>query len=412
VKCRFQGLRWPWQLIVCIVCALAVFSRRPDAFLNPQFFAEDGNIWFADAYNFGWLQALLITHTGYFQTLPRLAASLGLAVPLIHAPLVMNAIGLILQIAPAIVLLSYRTQMWAPLRIRALMAMAYIALPNTSELNVSITEAQWHLALITCLLVLSVPPRTRAGYLMDLAIVALCGLTGPFCIVLFPAAAAMWWRGRERWRLVLTSILGGTALLQGVSIVHSALQTRATMPLGASFNLLWRMVVAQIYLGPLLGINGALRRGDLYIYSMAVLGTAILGYCCLRARWEWKLFVGFAVLIFAASMISPQASYDRPQWVALAGAWGTRYWFFPALAFVWVLIWCAGVSCGQLARVVGLIGILMLCTRVKRNWRLVPYEDLQFARAVETKFDPAPRGAVVSLPIAPGGGWDMKLKKK
>jgi hypothetical protein len=172
------------------------------------------------------------------------------------------------------------------------------------------------------------------------------------------------------------------------------------------------MVVAQIYLGPLLGINGALRRGDFYIYSMAALGTAILGYCCLRGRWEWKLFVGFAVLIFAASMISPQASYDRPQWVALAGAWGTRYWFFPALAFVWVLIWCAGVSCGQLARVVGLIGILMLCTRVKRNWRLVPYEDLQFARAVETKFDPAPHGAVVSLPIAPGGGWDMKLRKK
>src|SRR5690349_287591 len=112
-----DGFYLPALLLSFLVAALAVVSRRPDALLNPQFFAEDGNIWFADAYNQGWLRALAMTHTGYFQTLPRLGAALALAVPLQHAPLVMNLIGLLLQVAPAIFLLSRRASNWAPLRI-------------------------------------------------------------------------------------------------------------------------------------------------------------------------------------------------------------------------------------------------------------------------------------------------------
>src|SRR6476659_827700 len=100
------GFRFPALFLSALVFAFAVLSRRPDALLNPQFFAEDGNVWFAEAYNFGWLKALFITHTGYFQTLPRLGAALAFAVPLAHAPLVMNLIGLLVQIAPAIHLLS------------------------------------------------------------------------------------------------------------------------------------------------------------------------------------------------------------------------------------------------------------------------------------------------------------------
>src|SRR3954452_9970320 len=158
-----RGFHLSLLLVSLVLAALAVISRRPDAIFNSQFFAEDGNVWFAEAYNNGWVRALAITHTGYFQTLPRLGAALALAVPLQHAPWVTNLIGLLLQVAPAIFLLSRRASNWAPLRIRILMAAAYIALPNTSELNVSITEAQWHLGLLACLVVLSRAPESRTG---------------------------------------------------------------------------------------------------------------------------------------------------------------------------------------------------------------------------------------------------------
>src|SRR4051794_11129497 len=203
-----HGVYLPSLLLIFFIAAIAVISRRPDAVFNPQFFAEDGNVWFADAYNDGWARALAITHTGYFQTLPRLGAALALAVPLQHAPLVMNLVGLVLQVAPAVFLLSVRSEHWAPLRFRVLMALAYLALPNTSELNVSITEAQWHLALLACLVVLSRAPESRAGFAFDLTVLALCGLTGPFCIVLFPVAFLVWWKERTRWHLAATVALG------------------------------------------------------------------------------------------------------------------------------------------------------------------------------------------------------------
>lgn len=407
-----HGFYFPSLFIIFFIAALAVISRRPDAIYNPQFFAEDGNVWFAEAYNQGWARALAVTHTGYFQTLPRLGAALALAVPLQHAPLIMNLVGLLLQVAPVVFLLSTRAERWGPLRIRVLMMLAYLALPNISELNVSITEAQWHLALLSCLVVLSRPPESRAGTVFDLTVLAICGFTGPFCLLLFPAAFVVWWKERTRWRLTVAVVLGSSALVQAISLLGSAVQTRASMPLGASFNLLCRILVSQIFLGPLFGMNSALRRSDRYVYSLAALGVGLLLYCCIRARLEWKLFIGFSILIFAASMITPQASYDQPQWVALAGAWGTRYWFFPILAFVWCLLWYAGIGPNRALRVLAVFALLIMCTHAPRNWRFKPYADLHFPAEVRSKFDPAPRGATVSLPILPGGQWDVKLKKK
>ncbi len=182
--------------------------------------------------------------------------------------------------------------------------------------------------------------------------------------------------------------------------------------LGQAFNLLCRILVAQIFLAPLFGMNSALRRSDLYIFSLTALGVGLLLYCCVRARLEWKLFIAFAVLVFAGSMMTPQASYDQPQWLALSGAWGTRYWFFPMLAFVWCLLWYAGIGQNRALKVLAMAALLIMCTRVPRNWRFMPYADLHFSSEVRNKFDPAPHGAVVSLPILPGGQWDVKLRKK
>src|SRR3954467_1718796 len=306
-----RGFHLPLLLVSFVLADVAVVSRRPDAIFNSQFFAEDVNVWFAEAYNDGWARALAITHTGYFQTLPRLGAALALAVPLQYAPLVMNLVGLLLQVAPAVFLLSVRSEHWAPLRIRVLMALAYLALPNTSELNVSITEAQWHLALLACLVVLSRAPESRAGFAFDLTVLALCGLTGPFCIVLFPVAFLVWWKERTRWHLAATVALGSAAILQSISLLSSAVQTRASMPLGASFDLLCRILVSQIFLAPLFGMNSAFRRSGAYVFSFTAIGVSLSVYCGVRARLEWKHFIAFAVIIFAGWMIAPQARNDQ-----------------------------------------------------------------------------------------------------
>jgi hypothetical protein len=145
---------------------------------------------------------------------------------------------------------------------------------------------------------------------------------------------------------------------------------------------------------------------------LTALGLGLLTYCCFRARLEWTLFIIFSALVFAGSMITPQASYDQPQWVALARAWGTRYWFFPILAFVWTLLWYAGVGQNRLLKILGTAALVIMCAHIRKEWRLKPYADLHFPSEVRNKFDPAPPGTVVSLPILPGDQWDVKLNKK
>ncbi len=128
-------------------------SRRPDALTNPQFYGEDGTIWYAQAYNQGWFHVLSVPQAGYLQVLPRLVAGLCMLFPLWFAPLLMNLFGLFFQALPVAYLLSSRCEHWGSWTTRGALAAAYIAIPNSYEIHMMVTNAQWHVALLACLIV-------------------------------------------------------------------------------------------------------------------------------------------------------------------------------------------------------------------------------------------------------------------
>src|SRR5436190_14256825 len=97
---RNGGLDRKWQCVVFFIAFAAFVSRRPDAIFYPQFFGEDGSVWYPEAYMFGWFNALFSSQNGYYQTLPRLAAAVAQLFALEDGPLVMNVIGLSLQVLP------------------------------------------------------------------------------------------------------------------------------------------------------------------------------------------------------------------------------------------------------------------------------------------------------------------------
>ncbi len=49
------------SILICIVAIVLIIGRRSDAVLNPQFYAEDGRVWFAEAYHNGGWGSLLKT---------------------------------------------------------------------------------------------------------------------------------------------------------------------------------------------------------------------------------------------------------------------------------------------------------------------------------------------------------------
>src|SRR5581483_8205835 len=77
-----------FQLAVFAFALLIVSSRRPDAMVIPQFYAEDGAVSYSEAYSLG-LHTLLLPRSGYFQAVPRLVALFDQMFPLAWAPLVM-----------------------------------------------------------------------------------------------------------------------------------------------------------------------------------------------------------------------------------------------------------------------------------------------------------------------------------
>ncbi len=407
-----DGLGWRWQLAVFFIAVVVIVSRRPDALFNPQFFAEDGTVWFANAYTMGWLQSLFHSQNGYFQTLPRLAASLALAAPLRYAPLIMNLIGIAFQVLPVSLLLSWRCSNWAPISVRAFMAFAYLALPNTVELDASVEEGQWHLALAACMIVLArAPGKSLAWKLFDITVILLSGFTGPFCILLLPVALIFWWFRREPFRLVLAGAIAIPAVIQLSAILQSAEATRPRVGLGATPKLFIELLAGQVYLGAILG------RNTLHAYSnpfmlaiVALLATAILIYCALNASLELRLFILFALMVFTVSLHSPMVSLTVPQWQILREAGAIRYWFFPMLAFVWALIWCAREGNIGVVRFGAGAGLMFMLVGVTRDWSYPAYTDFNFA-AHAKQFEAAAPGTSISLPIYPDG-WALRLTKK
>jgi hypothetical protein len=411
VRQESVGIPWQWQIVIVVLAVLAIISRRPDAVLNPQFYGEDGTIWYAEAYNFGWFQALFHPQAGYFQTLPRLAGALSLLVPLRFAPLVTNGLGIALQALPVCLLLSARCAAWAPLNIRGWFAITYIALPATRELDATITNGQWHLALLACIVVLAASPKTLLWRVFDVGVLLLDALTGPFCLLLLPIAGLIWFFRRERWRVAVLGILAAGALLQAWALYTSAGGIRVPGLLGASLSLFLRILGGQVYLAALIGQNSyALGAHSWGVFLAALAGTAVLVYCASKGPLELRLFILFAVLILAASLRSPLVDRTQPQWPILASVPGIRYWFFPMLAFIWALVWSFASSELKAIQVPCGISIFVFLFGVARDWRYPPYTDQHFRERAKEWESMAP-GTVATLPIYPDG-WTFRLTKK
>src|SRR4051812_1583022 len=240
-----------FHLLIVVTGFLIIFSRRPDAILNAQFWAEDGQRWYADAYQFG-LRCLLIPDElgGYFHSVSRLAALVSLIFPFSVAPLVMNLCAIGIQILPASIFLSSRFSNIALLK-RLVIAFVYFALPATFEVDANATTIQWHLALLACMVLLAPSTQSWKWHAFDGTVLVLISLDSPLGVVLLPVAAAVCWIRRNRGSAISAGLLLPGALIQGVTVLLS--HSRPAAPNGANFHRLISILGGQIFISPLLG---------------------------------------------------------------------------------------------------------------------------------------------------------------
>jgi hypothetical protein len=412
-----------WQLaLVFVLACVVIVLRRPDCVVHPQFYAEDGQVWFAEANNLGWWQALLHTRAGYFQTFPRLGAALAQVFPFVAAPLVLNLAAVCMQALPVVLLLSAVGAVWGSLRFRAALAATYLALPNTTEVHAVLTNSLWFLALSAFLVIVRSASHSElrhslAARIGEAALLLLCGLTGPFCIFLLPIALVVAWTRRksgDRWVWIAPAILAVCSLIQACGLLLLEPSGRAHKALGATPVKLLQILGDRVWLSAILGSRELpIAPGPLLgiLIVCAAAAGIVLTICWARkSDLVMRLFLAFTATVFVASLLFPLIGSDAPAsaWTILAGVAGSRYWFYPTLAFAWMLVWGANRHEVLLRRVsISLLGLM--CIGVVRDWRHPAFPDQHFADQAR-QFTAAPPGTVMTFPLYPQG-WEMKLVK-
>ncbi len=326
-----------------IVGVAIVFARSPSAIRHPELYAEDGLVWFSNAYNSGALRPLGWAHTGYLQTFPRLIADVGLLVPIRRLPLLFVAVAIAVQVLPACFLVTRRMEKVIPsVWLRCLFALLYLLLPNSQEINANLTNAQWHLAFLAFLVVIA----DDGGWpwrAFDLLVVMMSALTGPFVVVLAPIALVVYFVRRRRWTVVLTAVLGVLAAVQLVEFATSGSYRSHLAPLGVSgprfAEILGGQVVGGTAIGPPATSPGQLASHPWLSAVLLLIGAAIVAFAMWRGPVELRLLNAFAGLILLSALASPVVSASGFQWQGLAVDAGARYWFLPTCALVADVIW-------------------------------------------------------------------------
>lgn len=164
-----------------VVILFVVAYKSTDALSHPQFWAEDATVFFKDQFGNA-LPQLFTPYAGYLHTLPRLVAWLASWLPAAKAPLIYNA-GAILLCAAAITLTCRRLSLYVPVWV---VALSFLAVPTSSEIFGTITNAQWFLQFTMAAYCLTPPEKSTPRWLTwaRAVAIALIALTGPFSMLL------------------------------------------------------------------------------------------------------------------------------------------------------------------------------------------------------------------------------------
>lgn len=401
--------------LVFAVGCIVTFARAPSVLLHPQLWAEDGAVFFQGAYNQGWHTPLLHAQAGYLQSFSRLVADSALLLPLTWLPAFFAGVALVVQVLPAVFVASRRLERAVPdRRVRILLAAVYLVIPNSSEVNVKLTNAQWHLAVLAVLVVLAAPATGVAGRIFDVAAIVLSGLTGPFVLSLVVIAVLVYLRRRQIWTLVLGAVILTTAALQVYELMTSPRPPVGT--LGATAPRLIEVLGGRLIGTTVLGTATSTSTwftGHLLLCSSLLLAgvVPVIVLAVWRGPFELKMFNLWAVLVLAGSLASPLASLHGLQWQVLIGDPGGRYWLFPSLALLADLIWAAGLLRSR--RVIGVAAVAVLVVVVALGAR----EDFRYPTitgpswpAQVSRFKQAATNSSFTFQILPSG-WTMTLRR-
>lgn len=377
-----------WMAVAAVAFVLVL--RKPDSLQNPQFFAEDGTIFFIGARQLG-MGAFLTPYGGYLHLVPRTIAWVGAFLDPLRAPALYNGAGLCCDVLAVAILFSRRVRLPA----KPALALAVALVPHTGEVFLSLTNIQWCAALALLLLLVADDAGTAAPRWLDRATLALCGLTGPFiCFLspLFVLRAAVRRTGESATLAVLALLAAGVQANYLYAYRNHFLRTTPLEPQRLLCAMAGRLY-GTFWLG--YGIP-AISTGFQWI-AAGVAITALLGWVALRpGEWErprrWLALAWLCLVV----PVAIKFRYDARD-LADPGN-GDRYFFLPHVLLAWLLV----IACVESKGWHRLVPASLLAAALALNvshLRSPPLHDYAWAAHVQ----PIRDGEEFEIPINPRG---------
>jgi hypothetical protein len=340
----YERQRWVLTLTFLFLCIL----RITDVIRNPQFWAEDGSIFFRQNLCDG-ASAIGKTHAGYFHLVPRLIALLAGAFRPTYLPALYIASALIL--AGVVLYLVQSPRLRLPMT--SLLALAIAVCPAGLETYANLTNIQWFLCLGVLASLLMQPTQSKVALILEVIFVAVAGLSGPFVLLLLPIFAVRllrdWKNQADRKRmLVLTLAAATVSTTQVYALLNNPITTgiRDLVPIrsgdipfevGAAICTHTLGTLLQHTIGRLLPTTG------IPLEILGLIGFVELG-CVLfvvlstikRPQFRYErmamLYFGCVVLLSAIYKFRD----NLPSLIPLGN--GSRYFLIPTLMAAWLLI--------------------------------------------------------------------------
>src|SRR5262249_21512428 len=174
---------------VAVAIAVLLVLRRTDGISNPQFWAEDGSVFFQENLTLGCRHALHTFFRGFPYIVQKVVACAATPFPIARVPLVYSVVAYIVAAASiaSFSLPAFRHVICND-GLRVLFCVAIAALPQATELVGSVTNASWYLGIWLMLLPLMRLPRSLIG----LTMLAAAALIATFSVPLSVLTAPVW----------------------------------------------------------------------------------------------------------------------------------------------------------------------------------------------------------------------------
>jgi hypothetical protein len=403
-------------LVLASIIVVLFVLRRPDSVLNPQFWGEDGLVYFSQAFVDG-PSSLFHSYNGAVWALPRILALVVTLLPVLWAPFLFNCLALVINAACCSLfsLPSYRHIIRSDgLRIACCLLFA-TALTAGQEMIGTLTNMPHYLELAAVgavVLRAEEVAKMRDRSVAWIGVVAvLCAMSSPGVIAVAPIVLwQIYQAARVRnWRMfiVLGSLFGGI-------LIQAVVDFSLRVPNSGSATLFPNFPMAMLFVGVLRwllgeGVAKALAAQRMLTTAAAAFVLIAFWAVLLCRRLKTTYLLSAAVLFVgpvAMAVIWRHIVWATWTQVLLWG--GDRYFFLPGCVFICLA--AAWIDSFPNVKFSPIALVLPFALGLAGNFKVPPYPDFNWPSEALRIRQWLVTGCEVLVPVPPGWAqWVIHL---